>query len=123
MPNRPSHTTILRAIHRQECMAADRVLATYLIETPLPIEQAAAVLAGDQSGGTFVAVPGETAELKEKYSARVETIEELEPAAAPSLPGSRSPKGATPVYRRAKLTVSWPVANFGYNLPALVSTI
>ncbi len=38
----------------------ERISATYLIETPLAVEQAAAVLAGEQSSGTFVPVPGET---------------------------------------------------------------
>src|SRR5258708_7372401 len=47
----------------------DRVFATYLIETPLPLQQAAEVLAGEQSSGTFVAVPGETAELRERFGA------------------------------------------------------
>ena len=37
----------------------ERVYATYLLETPLAVEQAAATLAGEQSSGTFVAVPGE----------------------------------------------------------------
>ena len=44
-------------------MNEDRVLATYLIETPHALEHAAAVIAGEQSSGTFVSVPGETHEL------------------------------------------------------------
>ena len=39
-------------------MSQDRVLATYLIETPHALEHAAAVIAGEQSSGTFVSVPG-----------------------------------------------------------------
>jgi ribulose-bisphosphate carboxylase large chain len=46
----------------------ESVFATYHIETPLAVEKAAAVLAGEQSSGTFVAVPGETAELKERFA-------------------------------------------------------
>jgi ribulose-bisphosphate carboxylase large chain len=42
-----------------------RITATYYIETPYAPEQAATVLAGEQSSGTFVAVPGETEELKQ----------------------------------------------------------
>ena len=53
----------------------ERVKATYLIETPLEVERAAANLAAWQSGGTFVAVPGETDELKTRFAARVEKIE------------------------------------------------
>jgi ribulose-bisphosphate carboxylase large chain len=98
----------------------NRVTARYLIETPLPVERAAASLAGEQSSGTFVEVPGETAELKRHFAARVERIAELSVVPAPSLPGSCD-GGNT--YRRAEIDISWPVDNFGYNLPALVSTI
>lgn len=98
----------------------DRLTAHYLIETPLPVAQAAAALAGEQSSGTFVAVPGETAELKHRFAARVDKITELETVATPALPTGRAP--ATD-YRRAELAVSWPVENFGANLPALVSTV
>lgn len=98
----------------------ERVTATYLIETPLPVEKAAATLAGEQSSGTFVAVPGETAGLKARFAARVEKITELDSVAAPSIPTGRAPAS---VYRRAEVVVSWSVENFGTNLPALVSTL
>ena len=98
----------------------ERIFATYLIETPLPVEKAAAVLAGEQSSGTFVAVPGETAELKERFAARVESITPREIVSEPSLPGCRSSSGK---FQRADIVVSWPLENFGFNLPALVSTI
>lgn len=98
----------------------ERVTATYLIETPLPVDRAAATLAGEQSSGTFVAVPGETAGLKARYAARVEKIAERESVAAPAIPTGRA---AAAVYRRAEVVVSWSVENFGTNLPALVSTL
>ena len=98
----------------------ERVFATYLIETPLAVEAAADVLAGEQSSGTFVAVPGETEELKERFAARVETIEPLETVNEPSLPGCRI---TDKKFHRAKIVVSWPIENFGFNLPALVSTL
>ncbi len=101
-------------------MTPSRVTARYLIETALPIAQAAATLAGEQSSGTFVAVPGETAELKERFAARVESIRELESVSTPSIPTGR-PLATT--YRRAELTVSWSTENFGHNLPTLVSTL
>jgi KpsF/GutQ family protein len=40
-----------------------RVLATYRIETPIDPRRAAEAIAGEQSCGTFVRVPGETDEL------------------------------------------------------------
>ncbi|HSV14661.1 MAG TPA: RuBisCO large subunit C-terminal-like domain-containing protein, partial [Tepidisphaeraceae bacterium] len=102
---------------------AERISATYRIETPLAIERAADVLAGEQSSGTFVAVPGETDALRDRFRARVERVTELEPAREPSLPGSRSKSSPPATYRRAEVTVSWSLENVGYNLPALVSTI
>ncbi len=98
----------------------ERISATYLIETPLDVEQAAATLAGEQSSGTFVAVPGETEELKHRFAARVEKISPLETVVTPSLPGAKSAAGK---FRRAEVVVSWSLENMGYNLPTLVSTI
>jgi ribulose-bisphosphate carboxylase large chain len=99
-------------------MAAERITATYLIETPLAPERAAAILAGEQSSGTFVAVPGETDELRERFGARVERITALETVTTPSLPC----RGTGP-FHRAQVVVSWSVENTGYNLPTLVSTL
>jgi ribulose-bisphosphate carboxylase large chain len=98
----------------------ERIFATYLIETPLAVEQAAAALAGEQSSGTFVAVPGETEELKQRFAARVEKINLLETVEQPAMPGARSANGK---FQRAEVVVSWSLENMGYNLPALVSTI
>ena len=100
-------------------MDQDRVLATYLIETPHPLEHAAAVLAGEQSSGTFVSVPGETNELKERFGAQVLRIEPLDTVAAPSLPGSKPPRssGGRIEYRRGRVVVSFPLHNFGPSLP------
>ncbi|MBI5766625.1 MAG: ribulose-bisphosphate carboxylase large subunit family protein [Verrucomicrobia bacterium] len=98
----------------------DRLTATYLVETPLPVARAAEVLAGEQSSGTFVAVPGETAELKQRFAARVEKITALESVATPSVPTGRAPAAS---YHRAEIVVSWSIGNFGWNLPTLVSTV
>ncbi|MSU57023.1 MAG: hypothetical protein EXS35_02375 [Pedosphaera sp.] len=98
----------------------ERIFATYRIETSLAVEPAAAALAGEQSSGTFVAVPGETAELKQRFAARVEKITPLETVSEPSLPGCRSGTGK---FQRAEIVVSWSVENMGCNLPTLVSTI
>jgi ribulose-bisphosphate carboxylase large chain len=104
--------------------SADRILATYWIETPFPVERAAEVIAGEQSSGTFVAVPGETPELKQRHGARVEKITLLDTADAPGLPGSRRPKSADRArYQRAEITLSFPFENVGANLPTLVATV
>ena len=98
----------------------EAITATYYIETPFAPEQAAAVLAGEQSSGTFVAVPGETEELKQRFAARVESVEFLETVKEPGIPGARSKEG---LYHRGIVKVSWSSENFGYNLPVLVSTL
>ena len=105
-------------------MPTDRILATYLIETPYRSEDAAEVLAGEQSSGTNVAVPGETEELQERFRARVERVEDLETVPTPSLPGVPGPDGDRPAgYQRAEVTVSWSLENVGTNLPTLLSTV
>jgi ribulose-bisphosphate carboxylase large chain len=98
----------------------ERITATYYIETPYAPEKAAAVLAGEQSSGTFVAVPAETEELKQRFAARVENIELLETVDQLAMPGAASKDGK---YHRAIVKVSWSIENFGYNLPVIVSTL
>lgn len=98
----------------------ERVFAEYLIETPYEVEHAAAVLAGEQSSGTFVSVPGETEELKKRFAARVENIQLLDLADEPSIPGGSIPGKK---YQKARVKVSWSIENFGYNLPVLISTL
>ncbi|MCB0113792.1 MAG: hypothetical protein KDD84_06870 [Caldilineaceae bacterium] len=72
-------------------MTTDRILATYIIETAHPLEKAAAAMAGEQSSGTFVPIPGETDELRARHGAQIVRITELEPSDLPSLPGSKPP--------------------------------
>ena len=106
-------------------MSTDRILATYLIETPNNTADVAEVLAGEQSSGTFTQVPGETKELQERFRARVERIEDLETVETPSLSGVY-PTGdlERPVrYHRAEVTVSWSLENVGTNLPTLLTTV
>ena len=101
----------------------DRIQANYWIETAFPIAQAAASMAGEQSTGTFLRVPGETDELRERYAACVEKIEEREPASEPSLPGSGTPHKWDGIRRTAEVTLSWPLHNIGPSLPNLLATV
>jgi ribulose-bisphosphate carboxylase large chain len=98
----------------------ERIIATYYIETPLAPEEAAQVLAGEQSSGTFVPTPGETEELKQRFAARVESVEIKDTVFNPSLMGAKSKNGH---YHRAEIKISWSIENFGYNLPVLISTL
>lgn len=99
---------------------SERIEADYLIETAYPLEQAAEAMAGEQSSGTFVPVPGETPELKARSAARVVALEDLGPVSAPSLPGAGHPDRP---HRRARVTLSWPLANLGPSLPNLLATV
>lgn len=98
----------------------DRIEADYLIETAFLPEQAAEAMAGEQSSGTFIALQGETPELKARAAARVERIEDLGRVGCPSLPGAGHPAGP---HRRARVTLSWPIGNLGPSLPNLMATV
>jgi ribulose-bisphosphate carboxylase large chain len=104
-------------------MPTDRILAVYLIETAHPLEFAAEVMAGEQSCGTFVRVPGETDELRHRHAARVEHITELEEVEKPSLPFSKPPKNHTGKFKRAEVALSFPLENIGASLPNLLATV
>ena len=106
-------------------LAPDRLRAHYWIETAFPLEEAAAVLAGEQSCGTFTRLPGETDALRAASGAIIERLQPLDEVDAPSLPIRALPHrlGQVPRYRRAELVVSWPLANLGASLPNLMSTV
>jgi ribulose-bisphosphate carboxylase large chain len=99
-----------------------RIEADSLIETPVEPRSAAETMAGEQSSGTFVAVPGETPELKQRAAARVENIVLLDELAMPSLPVAR-PINEDGPWRRARVTLSWPLDNIGPSLPNLMATV
>ena len=105
-------------------MATERIRASYLIETPEPPEKVAEVMAGEQSCGTFTRVEGETDALRARARATVESIVELESVTAPSLPNALlERKGTQGPWRRARVEISFPVANIGANLPTLAATV
>lgn len=97
----------------------DRIGATYLLRTRLDPERAAKVIAGEQSSGTFVSLPGETAELTKRAAARVEALEEIEDSGAPPLPGATGDGEL----RSFRLRITWPLANVGPSLPNLMATL
>ncbi len=98
--------------------ALERISVTYQLDTAAEAGRAAEVIAGEQSSGTFVAIPGETAELKARNAARVEQLELVGESPDPALPGSRP----GPV-RRYRMVLSWPMDNLGPSLPNLLATI
>jgi ribulose-bisphosphate carboxylase large chain len=97
----------------------ERIHATYWLETGDDPARAAEVIAGEQSSGTFVALPTETPELKARAGARVERLEVIDTANTPSLPTPQ----ASARYTRCVLELSWPIENLGPCLPTLMATI
>jgi ribulose-bisphosphate carboxylase large chain len=98
--------------------------ATYLVETPLPLETVAEVMAGEQSCGTFTRVEGETDELRERARAHVVAIRDLGEVARPSVRSSwLDRKGQLAPSRRGEVVVRFPIANVGVNLSTLAATV
>lgn len=96
-----------------------RIFATYDIETPVGLERAASVLAGEQSTGTFVRLAAETDALRARSAAVIESITPTGVSKTPSLPSRKTGD----IYERGLVTVSWPLGNFGTSLPTLLSTL
>lgn len=101
-------------------LPADRVRATYDIESTLPLEAAATVLANEQSSGTFVRVARETDSLRHAYGASVVAVEELPPRGLPPLPGTA---GDWSTARHGTVTIEFPLHNFGPSIPNLLAAV
>lgn len=97
----------------------DRLAADYELESPLPLARAAAVIAGEQSSGTFVKLPGETEGLIMAAGARIEHIEETGVSPTPSLPCRIS----SDCYTRGFMRLSWPMSNMGPSLTNTLATV
>ncbi|SAK96274.1 Ribulose bisphosphate carboxylase-like protein [Caballeronia calidae] len=98
--------------------------ARYFVESSVPIAKAAEVIAGEQSSGTFLALPGETDALKERARARVARVDSLPPVLEPSLKSAYAErKEPAKLYYRGEIDIAFPIDNVGANLPALLSTI
>ena len=99
-----------------------RIEADYLVETIVDPRRAVEIMAGEQSSGTFVPVPGETPELKARSAARIERLEILDAEVAePALPTTARVEPGS--IRRATATLSWPMDNLGPSLPNLLATV
>jgi ribulose-bisphosphate carboxylase large chain len=104
-------------------MTGERIIAEYLVESPLAIEAAAESMAGEQSTGTFTRVPGETDALRKQFAARLESVEALDAVATPSLPGAVKPSQPGAAHQRGRVRISFPLVNTGPNLAAIISTV
>ena len=88
----------------------DRINASYQLSTSGDPQRTAALIAGEQSSGTFIAIPGEDEALKARAAATYD-IQALE---------DQPVEGDVRHYR---LTLSWPLANIGPSLPNLMATM
>ncbi|MGF6528849.1 ribulose-bisphosphate carboxylase large subunit family protein [Variovorax sp. PvP013] len=97
--------------------------AKYFVETSVPIEKAAETIAGEQSSGTFMSLPGETDELKQRSRARVVRIDPLPPVLEPSLTSAFVERRQhRSVFSRAEIEIAFPIDNVGPNLSSLLAT-
>lgn len=99
---------------------SQRIRATYIVETAVGLENLAATMANEQSSGTFVAVARETAELRERFAARVVSVDALEPSGQTPLPGTT---GDWSTAERGRVTIEWPLDNVGPSIPMLLATV
>jgi ribulose-bisphosphate carboxylase large chain len=98
--------------------------ARYFVESSVPSGKVAQVIAGEQSSGTFLSLPGETEQLKERSRARVVRIEPLPPAVEATLPSAFVARHGSPaVFHRAEIEIAFPIANVGPNLSTLLATV
>ncbi|MBB3937376.1 ribulose-bisphosphate carboxylase large subunit family protein [Aureimonas phyllosphaerae] len=105
-------------------MSAETFEATYLVETPLPLETVAEIMAGEQSCGTFARVEGETDALRERARAIVVSVADIGEVAHPSAPSAwLRRRGETRASRRGRVVIRFPVANVGANLSTLAATV
>jgi ribulose-bisphosphate carboxylase large chain len=94
------------------------ITCTYYIETEGDPRRGAEVLSGEQSSGTFVAVPGETNRLRIRHAAEVIAVHELG-VVTPSLPSQTRPQRV----RAAEVVVQFPMENIGTDLATLYTTV
>ncbi|MEM9324395.1 MAG: ribulose-bisphosphate carboxylase large subunit family protein [Bacteroidota bacterium] len=97
------------------------VRAKYLIETVDDLHEAAAVMAGEQSTGTFLKLKAETDDLKARHAAEVVRVEQVAEVSTPSLPGAKMDEHL-PI-KQAMVELAWPFENMGANLSNLCATV
>jgi ribulose-bisphosphate carboxylase large chain len=98
--------------------------ARYLVETSVALERVAEVIAGEQSSGTFVALPGETDALRERAAARVVSVEPIETVPQPSLRSAHAERrNQHGPFQRGHIEIAFPVDSVGASLTTLMATV
>lgn len=95
----------------------DYIVGTYSVKYPaiFPMAKLAPMLAVEQSTGTWVAVPGETPEVRRKHVAKVIGVYEV-PDYEFSVPGEVQD-------RNWMVQIAFPVVNIGSQIPMMLTTI
>jgi ribulose-bisphosphate carboxylase large chain len=94
------------------------ITCTYYIESETDPHRAASLLAGEQSSGTFIAIPGESDRIRERHAAEVMHVHHLG-TVAPSLPSRRRPDTVT----AARVTIAFPLENAGTDLATVLTMV
>jgi len=95
-----------------------RITCTYYIETAGDPRQGAELLAGEQSSGTFIKIPGETDRIRERHAAEVVAVRDLGET-TPSLPS----RLAVERVNAAQVDIEFPMENIGSDLATLLTSI
>lgn len=100
------------------------IRATYVVETPCPIAEVAAMMAGEQSAGTFVRVEGETDALRARFGATVVATEQIGQSDRPALRSAWAERqGLTRGHGIFRVVIDYPEDNVGTNLPTLAAVV
>ncbi|MBL7208860.1 MAG: ribulose 1,5-bisphosphate carboxylase [Dehalococcoidia bacterium] len=93
------------------------IIGTYLVSYPaiLPIPKLAPMLAVEQSTGTWLAVPGETEEVRRKHIAKVIGVYEMPDYESTVPPNLQD--------RKWFVQVAYPQVNIGEQLPMLLTAV
>ncbi|MCZ7532690.1 MAG: ribulose-bisphosphate carboxylase large subunit family protein [Acidimicrobiia bacterium] len=78
----------------------------------------AELMAGEQSSGTFVTLPTETPELRQRVAARVESLTHLD-----EVPVASSRNRRDESHTRVGLTLSWSLDSVDVSLPNVMATV
>ncbi len=98
--------------------------ARYLVESSVALARVAEIIAGEQSSGTFVALPGETDELRQRAAARVTAVEPLADVPHATLHSAHAERrGQHGPFHRGRIEIAFPLANIGASLSTLLATV
>ena len=101
-----------------------RIEADYLLETAFDPRARPRRWPASSRAAPSSPVPGETPELKARAAARVEALEVVDArSGSRRCRGPAVPKGGAATWRRARVTLSWPLDNLGPSLPNLLATV